>query len=285
MLDLDEALKRLRSRPPHDAAGTPSPHILVEPRKPLHEPIPAHPPTTHWNWPETVLHLEQTYRQRFEKLARHIEQSALQDHKRIILFTSCFRAEGRTTLLLTLARILKDLTLRTALVDADLVGPSLARQLGFVPQHGLEDHLAGAVGLDSILLKEPGGTLALCPLRSAVSRPRSLLASPAWTCLMARLRLDFDLVLIDGGPLFAGLNAVLMNRSVDAAVLVHHQGITAERSITRACEVLESAAIPVLGLAHTFTSDPLPASVAERSPHVPRNLRFDPRTLRAIPRR
>ena len=69
---------------------------------------------------------------------------------------------------------------------------------------------------------------------------------------MARLRREFDLVLVDGSPLFAGLSAAVLHRSVDAAVLVHHRGLTGERALLRAREVLEAGGIPLLGLAETF---------------------------------
>ena len=69
---------------------------------------------------------------------------------------------------------------------------------------------------------------------------------------MARLRREFDLVLVDGSPMFTGLNAAVLHRSVDAAVLVHHRGMTGERALLRAREVLDAGGIPLLGLAETF---------------------------------
>ena len=71
------------------------------------------------------------------------------------------------------------------------------------------------------------------------TRPRDFLSNPAWTCVLARLRREYDLILVDGGPLFNGLSATVLHRSVDAAVLVHHRGVTGERAILRAREVLD----------------------------------------------
>ncbi len=59
---------------------------------------------------------------------------------------------------------------------------------------------------------------------------------------MARLRREFDLVLVDGSPMFTGLSAAVLHRSVDAAVLVHNRSMTGERSLLRAREVLEAGA-------------------------------------------
>jgi hypothetical protein len=90
------------------------------------------------------------------------------------------------------------------------------------------------------------------PLRRPVARPREFLAAPAWSTTLGRLRRDFDLVLIDGGPLFAGLSTPNPPRSVDAAILVHNRTLTGQRALLRAREALEGAGIPLLGLAETF---------------------------------
>ena len=92
----------------------------------------------------------------------------------------------------------------------------------------------------------------ILPLRAPVARPRDFLASPAWACLMARLRREFDAVLLDGSPLFAGLSAAVLHRSVDAAILVYNRALTGERALLRAREVLDAGGIPLLGLAETF---------------------------------
>ena len=169
-----------------------------------------------------------------------------------ILFTSCHRAEGRTTLVLTLARALSRQPLRTVIVDADLTGPMVARLLGLRPQVGLDDVIEDGKAIADALIDAPDDHLAILPMRTAVSRPRDFLASPAWTCTLARLRREFDLILVDGGPLFTGLSAAVLHRSVDAAVLVHHHGMTGERAVLRAREVLEAGGIPLLGSAETF---------------------------------
>jgi Mrp family chromosome partitioning ATPase len=173
-------------------------------------------------------------------------------HFKVLLFTSCHRAEGRTTLVLTLARALARRPGRTVLVDADLTGPMLSRLLGVRSDVGLEDVVDEGHALADALIVAPDDHLWILPLRAAVARPRDFLVSPGWSCTMARLRREFDLVLVDGSPMFTGLSAAVLHRSVDAAVLVHHRNLTSERSLLRAREVLDAGGIPLLGLAETF---------------------------------
>jgi Mrp family chromosome partitioning ATPase len=199
-----------------------------------------------------VLTLEREWGDRFDRLADRLLTHQKSDDVRVVLFTSCHRAEGRTTLVLALARALSRRPCRTLVVDADLTGPMMARMLGLRPEIGLDDVVESGESLSSALIDAADDNLSLLPMRSALSRPREFLSNPEWTVALARLRREFDLILIDGGPLFNGLSAAVLHRSVDAAILVHHRGVTGERAILRAREVLEAGDVPLLGLAETF---------------------------------
>jgi MinD-like ATPase involved in chromosome partitioning or flagellar assembly len=128
----------------------------------------------------------------------------------------------------------------------------LARSLGLRPRLGLDDVIEDGASIADAVIDAPDDHLGVLPLRRPVSRPREFLAAPAWSTTFARVRRDFDLVLVDGGPLFAGLSAPTPPRSIDAAILVHNRALTGSRAVLRAREVLEAGGIPLLGLAETF---------------------------------
>lgn len=250
MREVDQALARVYGRRESaetpqatgPAAGVRPPHFrLGEPRG--------------LTWPATVRSLEREHGDRFERLADHLIDVRDRDHRKILLFTSCHRAEGRTTLTLTLARALARRPGRTLLVDADLTGPMLAPLLDLRPRVGLDDVVQDELPLAEALIEAPDDHLTLLPLRGPVARPRDFLASPGWACAMAKLRREFDLILVDGSPLFTGLSAAVLHRSVDAAVLVYNEALTGERNLERAREVLEAGGVPLLGLAQTFAPD------------------------------
>jgi protein-tyrosine kinase len=258
MREVDEALARAyaqhgESNPPQ--AVPPAPHWSARALKPPMAP-PSHPgalgSSVELQWPPLVLTLEREWGERFEKMARLLLDAQARRGVKVLLFTSSHRAEGRTTLVLTLARALARHPLRTLVVDADLTGPMVARLLGLRPQVGLDDVVENGLALSDALIDAHDDHLGILPMRSAVSRPRDFLATPAWTCALARLRREYDLILVDGGPLFSGLSAAILHRSVDAAVLVTHRGMTGERAVVRAREVLEAGGVPLLGLAETF---------------------------------
>ena len=258
MREVDEALARAyaqreQSNPPQSVL--PSPHWLaraLQPPSARPSPLAAPGASAELQWPPLVLTLERDWGERFEKMARLLLDVQERQGVKVLLFTSCHRAEGRTTLVLTLARALARHPVRILVVDADLTGPMVARHLGLRPQVGLDDVVESGLALSDALIDAHDDHLGILPMRSAVSRPRDFLASPAWTCTLARLRREYDVILVDGGPLFTGLSAAILHRSVDAAVLVTHRGMTGERAVLRAREVLEAGGVPLLGLAETF---------------------------------
>jgi protein-tyrosine kinase len=255
MREVDEALARVYGeRSPADQLQgvPPAPHLSARVLNTVRDKQIETEKSIELQWPAIVLTLERNWGSRFDRMAQLILAARQKHALKVILFTSCHRAEGRTTLVLTLARALSRLPLRTLILDGDLTGPMVGRLLGLRPRVGLEDVVEYDNALGDALIHAPDDHLSLLPMRTAVSRPRDFLASPAWTCTLARLRRQFDLILLDGGPLFTGLSAALLHSSVDAAVLVHHKGITGERAVLRAREVLEAGGITLLGLADTF---------------------------------
>ncbi len=251
MPDLDRALARAYAhrRTGENDATPPAPHFTVSTPS-FDAPTSSGPEVS---WPETVLALEREHSQRFERLADVLVDIRTKRKIKVLLFTSCHRAEGRTTLVLTLARALARRPGRTLVVDADLTGPMLAGLMGLRPEAGLDDVVQDGVALTEALVTLGDDAPNFLPLRAPVPRPREFMADPAWSVLMARLRRDFDLILLDGSPMFTGLSAAVLHRAVDAAILVYHCGLTGERALARAREVLNAGGIPLLGLAETFS--------------------------------
>jgi Mrp family chromosome partitioning ATPase len=248
MREVDEALARAFARTRAAATG----HPAIPPAHHLAAAPAADPARASVRWPDLVLRLERDYADRFARLADVSLDAASRRGMTVLWFTGCHRAEGRTTLVLALTRALAHRPGRTLLVDLDLDGPAIGRLLGLRTEAGLEEVAAGTHALSDALVNAPDDHLSVLPLRSAVPGPRDFLTGPGWSCLAARLRREFELVLLDGGPIAPGLGPAVVPRGIDAAVLVLNPATTGAADLSRARQALAAAGVPLLGLAETF---------------------------------
>ncbi|MHC5543725.1 CpsD/CapB family tyrosine-protein kinase, partial [Singulisphaera rosea] len=114
MREVDQALARAYTqRVTSDrTAVPPAPHLssrAPEPAAPLIDGMPtasdieanAHVDSPQLQWPATIRTLERQFGDRFSRLADALIEARDLQHLKVLLFTSCHRAEGRTTLVLT----------------------------------------------------------------------------------------------------------------------------------------------------------------------------------------
>lgn len=106
---------------------------------------------------------------------------------------------------------------RVALLEADLVAPSLADRLGLAPTPGLHEYLRGGADarriLQSLVLAGPAASGATQPLVCVVAgEPASgalpLLESERCRGAIERLGTAYELVVVDGTPLDADVRAL-----------------------------------------------------------------------------
>ena len=108
-------------------------------------------------------------------------------------------------MLLCVAQRLVRRGLKVVLVDAQLTAPQLARQLGLKPESGWEDVLAGRLPLAEVVIEAIDDRLAVLPCRRAVTdAERSPEAESRMAESLRTLRANYDLVLVDVGPLDEG---------------------------------------------------------------------------------
>ncbi|HVC93218.1 MAG TPA: hypothetical protein VND64_05975 [Pirellulales bacterium] len=174
-------------------------------------------------WPETCESLLATAGTRLAALAAELVDFSLLGPK-ALLITGFRRGEGRTTLLLALARHWSNQGRKALLVDADCQRPQLAERSGVSVAAGWDDVLSGKVSLDQAVVETIDGT-ALLALRGPVAAGHLQLAGVQPASQPDALLRQFDCVCFDAGPMAAGAGPVadrlLGTQAVlDAAVVV-----------------------------------------------------------------
>jgi Mrp family chromosome partitioning ATPase len=179
--------------------------------------------------------------QRVAVLVAHVCRS----HKhRALVITSPVRGDGKTLFSAQLAVTLAGDGLRIALVEADFRAPDLVRHF----------HNGGPGIVDALREGEaPKGytltpTLSLFPAGSAAGKDaHRVLTSEPFRRLLASLREEFDLVLIDSPPVLAVADAGAICGQADAVLLVARRGETTVEDFSEARSSLGRLDVPVIG--------------------------------------
>jgi capsular exopolysaccharide synthesis family protein len=182
--------------------------------------------------------------------------SSLDRDRFCVLVTSGTREDGVTSVAANLgvSLALSDPDRRVLLVDADIRGHSLGDLLGRDRQVGLTSVLNGSVELEQAVTSwRPAGMLerpelAVLPSGPAVEEPADLLASTGMASLLARLREECEVVVIDAPPLDEGIEAAVLAAEVDGTVLVVDAPRTRQRELREGLEMLTMAGVRVLGV-------------------------------------
>ncbi|MDL5158964.1 polysaccharide biosynthesis tyrosine autokinase [Actinomycetospora termitidis] len=183
----------------------------------------------------------------------------------LLVVTSPFEGEGKTTTVVGLAVALASAGKRVIIVDADLRRPQLASRLGFDESVGLSSVLAGKVPLDHAL--QPWGPGLTQVLASGVvpPNPSELLASRQAVELFRALRERADVVLVDTPPVLPVTDAATVARHADATLLLCRIGRTRIAQVESALTSLRSVSANVVGTVATMVPTTGDSSYVGRS--------------------
>jgi Mrp family chromosome partitioning ATPase len=143
--------------------------------------------------------------------------------KHVALLLSGLKPQvGATTVLVNLA-VVAARQRRVAVVDAQPRHPSVAARVGFAPDLGLLDVIAGRAALEQVLVKTIVPSLHVLPL---ARRDDAVLTPEAAAWLLGWLRERFEVILIDGPSLDSPGSLAALAPVCDALFLVAPQGET-----------------------------------------------------------
>lgn len=186
----------------------------------------------------------------FLGFARQIERQAA-DSVRLLAVATCTGQEGGTTFTLCLAKSLAKLGLKVAVVDGNFQSPGLTAQLNLQPQATWLDVLEGNSTLSEALIESTGDGLVVLPLARGTEEVRWD-NEPRLRLSLGLLRRDFDLVLIDGGPLGKHNPRPTGWPQVDAALIVRNPHKSSPQQVEEAEQILHDAGVSCLGIAENF---------------------------------
>ena len=170
------------------------------------------------------------------------------ERPRVILITSAIPNEGKSTVAANLARTLAQGGSRVILIDGDMRKGALHQLLGLKRDPGLSDLLGKPDTLDQVIQADSALGFSFIGSGSVSRNTGDLLLGPDFDRLLARLREQFDYVLIDSSPVFAADDASTLAPKVDGTLFVVRSGFSGARLAREALDLLYQRQAKILGV-------------------------------------
>lgn len=140
------------------------------------------------------------------------------------LITSSSSGEGKSTISLRLARSFAISGKRTLLIDADMIGRRITSKFGFDAQPGFGDAVLGDPAAP--VPAQPGDqeNLFVMPAGPRDAFAPERVSASAVDSLFERLRLEYDVLVIDTGPILGSIEAQAIVPASDEVLLVVSRG-------------------------------------------------------------
>lgn len=173
------------------------------------------------------------------------------DDIKTILITSALPNEGKSTVAMDLGRSLTESGKKVLIIDTDmrksvLVGRLRARsEQGEI--FGLSHYLSGQKKMNEVIYVTDIPRLCMVFSGPGVPNPTEILEKKYFEDLVELGKTQFDYVIVDCAPIGAAIDAAVVAKQCDGAILVVAQGMANSRLITSVKKQLEASGIRVLG--------------------------------------
>lgn len=169
--------------------------------------------------------------------------------KRVLLVTSAFSGEGKSTVTLDLCRSLAELGKSVLLIDSDMRKSVLKKKvISQLPENGLSHYLSGQCTLNEVIC-ETETPLFYTVLNGTVPpNPTELLASENMKRLMAFCRDNFDYVIIDSPPVGLVVDPAVIAPLCDGILILIEANEVKYRLAQEVVAKMKATNCPILGV-------------------------------------
>lgn len=168
------------------------------------------------------------------------------DHRSIVV-ASARSNSGTSVIAANLAVVFSQLGQKTLLIDADMRHPRQHEIFRLRNQVGLSSVLAGRAGIESIQEVKALENLSVLVAGSVPPNPLELLGRSALGELMARLELEYDVIIIDASPAMDSGDALALSALVGGALLVAKRHISKMSDIENFKQQINVAGAQIVG--------------------------------------
>lgn len=176
-----------------------------------------------------------------------IALSDVDNPPKVIMLSSSVPAEGKTFVSVGLARVSAQSGDRTIIIDADMRHPRVHSALGIENEDGLIKVLSGETTLEMAIRKDPLTNLDVLTAGRGVVNPPDLLRSDNMQRLIASLRANYDMIVLDTPPFVPMTDSQIVASLVDKMILVVRWGSTPVPVIQNVIKQIRRVDAPLVG--------------------------------------
>jgi capsular exopolysaccharide synthesis family protein len=184
----------------------------------------------------------------FRLLRTNLQFLDLDSRPRSLVITSAVPGEGKTATATNLAVALAQAGRRVLLVDGDLRRPRVAGLLDLDGAVGLTTVLVGSASLEDAIQVHEASGLHFLASGAKPPNPTEILQSRVTHDLMARLRAEYDMVIVDVPPLLPVADAAVLATAVDGVLIVARHGKTTRDQLREAAGRIDSVGGRLFGI-------------------------------------
>lgn len=184
----------------------------------------------------------------YRGLRTNLQFAAIDSTISTLVLTSPSPAEGKTTLAANLSTVIAQGGKRVVLVDADLRKPKQHTVWGLNRGPGLTDALVGGSDPWSLVRSTNVADLYVLTSGKHAPNPAELLGSERMKKIIASLKQEVDMVVLDAPPLLAVADAAILSADADGTLLIVDSQSTKRAALGRAAEALDWVGARLLGV-------------------------------------
>jgi capsular exopolysaccharide synthesis family protein len=166
---------------------------------------------------------------------------------RTIVIASAKPKEGKSTLALSLVRLIASTGHKAVLVEADLRHPSIHTQLGIDRRAGLAEVLIGSASLNDVLFRDEKSSADILLAGAELPNPSKLIASKQMTELLTKLAEQYERIIIDTAPVLAVSDGWLLTNQADGTIFTCLWAATTRETADLGLKELREANARVIG--------------------------------------
>ena len=198
--------------------------------------------------------------EQYRILRTNLQSLRFRPGAKTLVVTSAVHGEGKSVTAINLALTLaRQENLRVVLVDADLRKGSIRKWLGLPDrEEGLSTALLQGGELNGSLVRLQDPPLAVLPAGPVADHPAELLESSSMKRLLATLKSQFDVVIVDAPPVLPVADPGILASQADGVLLVVRAGKTQRKTVSQAQALLAQMKATILGCVLTHVEYYLP---------------------------